>query len=190
MLVLRKVIVIGAELLGFGGGLVAWNEICQNYSNGRRSARSKELTTGLSLEGFGDGGGWVDAGRASVQMVCTATGTGIFSVLPALELLADRRNMPDRRPLILVLLPRTSVILRSESEPCCCKESYILIPLITGTKNQPPTETSLSAPRLFVRLFNFPMRVRFFFLVPLGRSLWVEPPESLESKLESRISCP
>lgn len=125
MLVLRKVAVTGTWF-GVGGGFATWNQRNNFIRPINYFPTNYTLTTGLvvfNLEGFGDGGGCVEAGRASVQIVWTATGFSglvIFSVLPALELVADLRNMPESRPLIFDLLPRRSPArLRSESDPCC-----------------------------------------------------------------------
>lgn len=52
------------------------------------------------------------------------------------------------------------------------------------------TDPSLSAVLPFVRLRSLPISPRFFFLGPLGISLCVEPPDNLESILESRTRPP
>lgn len=52
------------------------------------------------------------------------------------------------------------------------------------------TDPSLSPPLPFVRLRNLPIRPRFFFRGPRGISLWVDPPDSRESMLESRTIPP
>lgn len=161
------------------------NENQRSVENSPSTCPPLLLTTvcfvALNLAGLGDGGGCVDAGNASVQIVWTATGFSaaaadpeIFSALPALdELIADpdRRNMPDRRPFTDCLLPRRSPArLKSESDPCCWKSKKKSV--TSGFSQLPsPTDTSLSAPLLLARSFSFPIRPRFFFLVPLGKSL-------------------